>query len=100
MLLVHLDAEGCAYVSQGVLDDLDHARNTGLSPHQLVVLNVLPDPPPVTLFMPGPDGTPNEQAKKSHHAPTSFQQVGDQIHRTAPQTSGQVVHWDRRKLYA
>ena len=103
MLLIHLDQHGCAFVSSGVLDDLEWARSSGLSPHRFLVVEVLRDPPPLSMFVPQPDGSVNERApRETHHSPRTFQQVGESVVDVAPdQSSGRlIVHWDRRKAFA
>lgn len=99
MLLVHLDGEGCAYLSEGAFRDLEWARRSGLSPHQVLVLNVLPDPPPLTVVMPDPT-TGVAPEVRSHMSPRNVQQVGEALVDVAPDRKNVVVHWDRRKAYA
>lgn len=46
-LHVHLDENGDSIVSEGVWNELLRARASGLSAHDFIVLNEVPDPPTI-----------------------------------------------------
>lgn len=46
---IHIDSEGDSIVSERVWQRLQEAKASGLSPHEFIVMNEVPDPP--TLVM-------------------------------------------------
>lgn len=46
---IHVDADGYSIVSETVWRRLEEARGSGLSPHQFLVVNEVPDPPALVI---------------------------------------------------
>lgn len=61
---ITLDADGDCIVSETVWRRLEEARGSGLSPHQFMVLNEVPDPPKIIV-----GGAPAERVRTFRQQP-------------------------------
>jgi hypothetical protein len=68
---IHLDENGDSIVSSGVWDDLLLSKESGLSMHEFVILNEVPDPPTI-LSGPGVRGAQVKRTVKETQPGTLY----------------------------
>ena len=72
---LRLNAQGDVIVSETIWNRLQEARQTGLTPHNFIVLNEVPDPPAQGL-----DFNPNKPPEPERY----WKQIGEILREIAP----------------